>query len=53
MIIIKDMGIIAVGDSYSAAEACLDVYEDLIKISHYALLCGGIKFLIPEQVGLY
>ncbi len=29
---------------------CLDVYEDLIKISHYASLCGGIKFLIPEQV---
>jgi rhamnose utilization protein RhaD (predicted bifunctional aldolase and dehydrogenase)/NAD(P)-dependent dehydrogenase (short-subunit alcohol dehydrogenase family) len=50
VIIIKDMGIFAVGESYSAAEACLDVYEDLIKISHYALLCGGIKFLIPEQV---
>ena len=50
VIIIKDMGIFAIGDSYANAEACLDVYEDLIKISHYALLCGGIKFLIPEQV---
>lgn len=50
VIVIKDMGIFAIGDSYSAAEACLDVYEDLIKISYYALLCGGIKFLIPEQV---
>src|SRR5664279_719304 len=50
VIIIKDMGIFAVGDSYTNAEACLDIYEDLIKISHYALLCGGIKFLIPEQV---
>ncbi len=50
VIIIKDMGVFAIGDSYANAEACLDVYEDLIKISHYALLCGGIKFLIPEQV---
>jgi rhamnose utilization protein RhaD (predicted bifunctional aldolase and dehydrogenase)/NAD(P)-dependent dehydrogenase (short-subunit alcohol dehydrogenase family) len=47
--VIKDMGIFAIGDTYENAEACLDVYEDLIKISHYALLCGGIKFLIPEQ----
>jgi rhamnose utilization protein RhaD (predicted bifunctional aldolase and dehydrogenase)/NAD(P)-dependent dehydrogenase (short-subunit alcohol dehydrogenase family) len=50
VIVIKDMGIFAIGDSYANAEACLDVYEDLIKISHYAVLCGGIKFLIPEQV---
>lgn len=47
--IIKDMGIFAVSDSHANAEACLDVYEDLIKISYYASLCGGIKFLIPEQ----
>lgn len=50
VIVIKDMGVFAIGDSYSNAEACLDVYEDLIKVSHYALQCGGIKFLIPEQV---
>ncbi len=50
VVVIKDMGIFAIADSYANAEACLDVYEDLIKISHYALLCGGIKFLIPEQV---
>lgn len=48
--IIKDMGVFAIGDSYAAAESCLDVYEDLVKISYYASLCGGIKFLIPEQV---
>ena len=50
VIIIKDMGVFAIGESYSSAEACLDIYEDLIKISHYASLCGGIKFLSPEQV---
>lgn len=50
VVVIKDMGIFAVADTYAGAEACLDIYEDLIKICHYALLCGGIKFLIPEQV---
>jgi rhamnose utilization protein RhaD (predicted bifunctional aldolase and dehydrogenase)/NAD(P)-dependent dehydrogenase (short-subunit alcohol dehydrogenase family) len=50
VVVIKDMGIFAVADTFAGAEACLDVYEDLIKICHYALLCGGIKFLIPEQV---
>ncbi len=50
IVVIKDMGVFAIGDTYGNAEAILDVYEDLIKISHYASLCGGIKFLIPEQV---
>jgi NAD(P)-dependent dehydrogenase (short-subunit alcohol dehydrogenase family)/rhamnose utilization protein RhaD (predicted bifunctional aldolase and dehydrogenase) len=50
VLVIKDMGVFAFAETYSSAEECLDVYEDLIKISYYALLCGGIKFLIPEQV---
>lgn len=50
VLVIKDMGIFAVAESYTSAEACLDVYEDLIKICHYALQNGGIKFLTPEQV---
>jgi rhamnose utilization protein RhaD (predicted bifunctional aldolase and dehydrogenase)/NAD(P)-dependent dehydrogenase (short-subunit alcohol dehydrogenase family) len=50
VIIIKDMGVFAIGETYTSAETCLDVYEDLIKISYYASFCGGIKFLIPEQV---
>jgi len=50
VVVIKDMGIFAIAETFSNAEACLDVYEDLIKISYYATLCGGIKFLIPEQV---
>ena len=49
IIVIKDLGIFAVEDNYKAAETALDVYEDLILISHYALQCGGIKFLTPEQ----
>ncbi len=50
VMVIKDMGIFTIADSYASAEACLDVYEDLIKICYYALQCGGIKFLTPEQV---
>ncbi len=50
VIIIKDMGIFAVEESVSSADAVLDVYEDLIRVSHYASLAGGIKFLSPEQV---
>jgi NAD(P)-dependent dehydrogenase (short-subunit alcohol dehydrogenase family)/rhamnose utilization protein RhaD (predicted bifunctional aldolase and dehydrogenase) len=50
VLVIKDMGIFAIAESYASAEACLDVYEDLIRISYYASQCGGIKFLTPEQV---
>lgn len=50
VIVIKNMGVFAFEDSVSAAESVLDVYEDLIRISHYALQCGGIKTLSPEQV---
>lgn len=50
ILVIKGMGVFAVDDSYASAEQTLDVFEDLVKISHYALLWGGIKFLTPEQV---
>jgi rhamnose utilization protein RhaD (predicted bifunctional aldolase and dehydrogenase)/NAD(P)-dependent dehydrogenase (short-subunit alcohol dehydrogenase family) len=50
VLIIKDMGVFVIAESYASAEATLDVYEDLIKISYYASLGGGIKFLTPEQV---
>ena len=48
--IIKNVGLIAVEDSVSAAEEVLDIYEDLIKTSYYSSLCGGTKFLTPDQV---
>ncbi len=47
--IIKNAGILAVGDSPSSAESVLDVFEDFIKVSYYSSLCGGTKFLTPEQ----
>ena len=50
VLVIKDLGLFAIAESYTSAEATLDVYEDLLKISYYASQCGGIKFLTPEQV---
>ncbi len=47
--IIKNAGILAVSDSTSSAESVLDVFEDFIKVSYYSSLCGGTKFLTPEQ----
>ncbi|HOX75211.1 MAG TPA: SDR family NAD(P)-dependent oxidoreductase [Bacteroidales bacterium] len=50
VIVIKNMGVFAADDSFSAAEAVLDVYEDLLRICNYASLSGGTKFLSPEQI---
>jgi len=50
VVVIRDMGVFAIEETSTGAETVLDIYEDLIKISHYALQCGGIKFLTPEQV---
>lgn len=49
IIIIKNAGILAVENSAASAEAVLDVFEDLIKVSYYSSLCGGTKFLTPDQ----
>jgi len=50
LIIIKNVGFIAVDDTVAGAESVLDVYEDLMRVSYYASKSGGIKFLTPEQI---
>ncbi len=50
MVVIKGLGIFAFAENVAAAECALDVFEDLVRISHYALQWGGIKLLTPEQV---
>jgi NAD(P)-dependent dehydrogenase (short-subunit alcohol dehydrogenase family)/rhamnose utilization protein RhaD (predicted bifunctional aldolase and dehydrogenase) len=50
IIVIKDMGVFAVEDCYSAAETVLDVFEDLVKVCDYAFQCGGTKLLTPDQI---
>jgi NAD(P)-dependent dehydrogenase (short-subunit alcohol dehydrogenase family)/rhamnose utilization protein RhaD (predicted bifunctional aldolase and dehydrogenase) len=49
VIIIKNAGVIALDTTVASAEAILDVYEDLIKVSYYSSLCGGTKTLTPDQ----
>jgi NAD(P)-dependent dehydrogenase (short-subunit alcohol dehydrogenase family)/rhamnose utilization protein RhaD (predicted bifunctional aldolase and dehydrogenase) len=50
IIIIKDMGVFAAEESCAAADSVLDVFEDLVKISHYSSNCGGTKLLTPDQI---
>jgi NAD(P)-dependent dehydrogenase (short-subunit alcohol dehydrogenase family)/rhamnose utilization protein RhaD (predicted bifunctional aldolase and dehydrogenase) len=50
VIVIKDMGVFAVEESYAAAESILDAFEDLVRISHYAQQCGGTRLLTPDQM---
>jgi NAD(P)-dependent dehydrogenase (short-subunit alcohol dehydrogenase family)/rhamnose utilization protein RhaD (predicted bifunctional aldolase and dehydrogenase) len=49
IIVIKNTGLLVVETSAASAEAVLDVFEDLIKVSHYSSLCGGTKALTPDQ----
>lgn len=49
IIVIKDMGLIAIDDSYAACEAVLDIYEDLVKVGYYASLAGSAKVLNAEE----
>jgi NAD(P)-dependent dehydrogenase (short-subunit alcohol dehydrogenase family)/rhamnose utilization protein RhaD (predicted bifunctional aldolase and dehydrogenase) len=50
VIIIKDMGVLAVDDSLASADSVLDVFEDLLRICHYTSFCGGAKLLTPDQI---
>ncbi|HOW10058.1 MAG TPA: SDR family NAD(P)-dependent oxidoreductase [Bacteroidales bacterium] len=49
VIVIKDAGILSADNSAAAADTVLEVFEDLIKVSHYSSLCGGTKALTPDQ----
>jgi NAD(P)-dependent dehydrogenase (short-subunit alcohol dehydrogenase family) len=44
------MGLFAFDDCVNSAETVLDVFEDLVRICHYASFFGGTKLLTPEQV---
>jgi NAD(P)-dependent dehydrogenase (short-subunit alcohol dehydrogenase family)/rhamnose utilization protein RhaD (predicted bifunctional aldolase and dehydrogenase) len=50
VIIIKSCGLLAISNSVSSAETILDVFEDHIKVCYYSSLCGGTKYLTPDQV---
>jgi len=50
VVLIKDVGLIAVEDNNASAEVVLDVFEDAMKTSYYAEFFGGQRFLNPVQI---
>ncbi|MDR2037657.1 MAG: SDR family NAD(P)-dependent oxidoreductase [Bacteroidales bacterium] len=50
MILLKDLGLVAVEDNYRSVNIALDVFEDLLKISYYSHDFGGPKFLNDREI---
>ncbi len=50
IVLIRDYGLLALEDTANAAETALEVYEDLLKISHFSENFGGPRFLPPEEI---
>jgi len=50
IIVLKDLGFVAVEDNYQSAEIALDVFEDLMKISFLSDNFGGPKFLNEKEI---
>lgn len=50
VIMIKNIGLLAVEDSAKSAEIILDVYEDLMKISYGTMNFGGPKFMSTSEI---
>lgn len=50
VILVKDLGMIAVGDHAAQCDTILDVFEDVIKISFYTESFGGQHFMTDEQI---
>lgn len=50
ILVIKNLGLLAIDDTWQGANTCLDVYEDLIKISFYAENFGGPRFMTERQI---
>lgn len=50
MIFLKDLGLVGVEDNYRSVSIALDVFEDLLKISHYSNNFGGPKFMNNREI---
>ncbi len=50
MLMISAVGLVAVEDSARSVEICLDVFEDLMKVSWLSENFGGPKFLTPRDI---
>ena len=50
VILLKGIGLLAVGDHAAQCDTILDVYEDAMKISVYSESFGGQHFMTAEQI---
>jgi NAD(P)-dependent dehydrogenase (short-subunit alcohol dehydrogenase family)/rhamnose utilization protein RhaD (predicted bifunctional aldolase and dehydrogenase) len=50
VVLIKNYGLIAIGDNAAQTDIILDVFEDMMKISAFAESFGGQHFMTPEQI---
>lgn len=50
MVLIKNYGLLAIDDTWQAANTCLDVFEDHMKVSYLSDSFGGPRFMSPEQI---
>jgi rhamnose utilization protein RhaD (predicted bifunctional aldolase and dehydrogenase)/NAD(P)-dependent dehydrogenase (short-subunit alcohol dehydrogenase family) len=50
ILVLKDLGFIAVEDNYQSAAIALDVFEDLMKISFLTENFGGQKFMNEREI---
>jgi rhamnose utilization protein RhaD (predicted bifunctional aldolase and dehydrogenase)/NAD(P)-dependent dehydrogenase (short-subunit alcohol dehydrogenase family) len=50
VILIKNIGMIAVDNNSGCAEIILDIYQNLLEVSYYSQFFGGPKFLTQQQI---
>lgn len=50
VVLIKNYGLVAIGDNAVQTDIILDVFEDMMKISAYTESFGGQHFMTPEQI---
>jgi NAD(P)-dependent dehydrogenase (short-subunit alcohol dehydrogenase family)/rhamnose utilization protein RhaD (predicted bifunctional aldolase and dehydrogenase) len=50
ILLISGIGAVAVEDTKKSAESCLDVFEDLMKVSWLSRDFGGPRFLSPRDI---
>jgi rhamnose utilization protein RhaD (predicted bifunctional aldolase and dehydrogenase)/NAD(P)-dependent dehydrogenase (short-subunit alcohol dehydrogenase family) len=50
IILIKNIGLVAVEDNAASAETALDIFEDLMKISYYTNAFGGPRYMTDQQI---
>ena len=50
ILLITGLGVVAVEDTKRSAETCLDMFEDLMKVSFLSDAFGGPRFLSPRDI---